>query len=110
MKRIEAIIKPRALGDVLRALETAACGEVLVSQVQGMGRHREGRAFYRGAVHVIDTFPKLRVELAVEDHRVDEILTLFCRVGRSRGMGNGKVLVGDLDEVAVSAARSSPVQ
>jgi hypothetical protein len=41
---------------------------------------------------------------------VDEILTLFCRVGRSRGMGNGKVLVGDLDEVAVSAARSSPVQ
>ena len=96
MKRIEAIIKPHALGAVLKALRAATGTEVLVSQVLGMGRHREGRAFYRGAVHVIDTFPKLRVELTVEDGSVDTIVSLLCRAGRSRGVGNGKVFVGEL--------------
>lgn len=100
MKRIEAVIKPQVFSEVFAALRAAALDEVLVSQVLGRGRHRDGRAYYRGIVQVIDTFPKLKVEIAVPDDRVDEIVSLICRVGRTRGRGNGKVFVADLDDMA----------
>jgi nitrogen regulatory protein P-II 1 len=99
MKKVEAIIKPQTLMTVVKALGRAGLDDVTVSEVQGRGRHRGGSEIYRGAVYAIDTFAKLRIELLVPDERVDEVLSLFCRVARTRGVGNGKVLVA-----AVAAA------
>jgi nitrogen regulatory protein P-II 2 len=93
MRKIEAIIKPEALGAVVSALSAAGLDDLTISAVQGRGRHPGDRQFYRGAVYPIDTFAKLRIELAVGDERVDEVVSLLCRVARTRGLGNGKVLV-----------------
>jgi nitrogen regulatory protein PII len=100
MKKIEAIIRPQRLLAVSEALRTAGIAEVTISEVQGRGRHRGGSEFYRGAVYAIDIFVKLRVELVVGDERVDEIVSLFCRVARARGVGNGKVLVASVTDAA----------
>jgi nitrogen regulatory protein P-II 1 len=99
MRKIEAIIKPQALHAVMSALGPASPDEILISEVQGMGRHRGGHAFYRGAAYVIDTFAKLRIELVVPDERVDEFVSLLCRVARTRGQGNGKVFVAEVLDV-----------
>jgi nitrogen regulatory protein P-II 1 len=93
MRKIEAIIKPQALGAVMTALDAAMLGDVTISQVWGKGRHRGWKTVYRGAVYEIDTVAKLRIELIVPDDRVDEVLSLLCRAARTRGLGNGKVFV-----------------
>jgi nitrogen regulatory protein PII len=100
LKKIEAIIRPQTLGAVMKALAGAGFAEVTVSEVQGKGRHQGGSEFYRGAVYVSDTLVKLHIELVVPDERVDEVVSLFCRVARARGVGNGKVLVASVMDVA----------
>ena len=84
----------------MKALAGAGFAEVTVSEVQGKGRYQGGSEFYRGAVYVSDTLVKLRIELVVPDERVDEVVSLFCRVARARGVGNGKVLVASVMDVA----------
>jgi nitrogen regulatory protein PII len=93
MRKIEATIKPQALGAVMRALDAAMLGDVTISRVWGKGRHRGWKTIYRGAEYEIDTVARLRIELIVPDDRVDEILSLLCRTARTRGLGNGKVFV-----------------
>jgi nitrogen regulatory protein P-II 1 len=104
MKKIEAIIKPHALGAVTKALGVAGVGDVTVSEAQGRGRHRGGTEIYRGAVYAIETFAKVRIEVVVPDERVDEIVSLLCRTASTRGLGNGKVLVAAVTDTAAGPA------
>jgi len=104
MRKIEAIIKPQALGAVMTALDAVGLGDVTISQVWGKGRHRGWRTIYRGAEYEIDTVARLRIELIVPDDRVDEVLSLLCRAARTRGLANGKVFVAPAWETSPEQA------
>jgi nitrogen regulatory protein P-II 1 len=95
MRLVNAIIKPHALDDVKAALEAAGVKGMTISQVQGFGRQRGHKAEYQ-----IDFVPKLRVEVLVEDADADRVVDAVVEAARSDRIGDGKVWVLPVDDVA----------
>ena len=74
MKLVTAIIKPFRLDDVRNALSEVGVQGMTVSEVKGFGRQRGHTELYRGAEYVVDFLPKAKIEVAVADDRVDEVI------------------------------------
>jgi nitrogen regulatory protein P-II 2 len=99
MKMVNAIIKPFKLDDVRAALSEVGIQGVTVTEVQGFGRQKGHTELYRGAEYVVDFLPKIKLEIAVEDERVDTVVDAICRVANTNKIGDGKIFVYELLEV-----------
>jgi nitrogen regulatory protein P-II 2 len=98
MKLITAVIKPFKLDEVRQAVADIGIQGVTVTEVHGFGRQRGHREFYRGAEYNIDFLPKAKIELAVDDAIVEQVIEAVCNVARTGKMGDGKVWVLDLEQ------------
>ena len=99
MKLITAIIKPFKLDAVREALADSGIPGITVTEVQGVGRQKGHTELYRGAEYVIDFLPKVKIEVAVEDAKVEAVLDAICRAAKSGQIGDGKVFVTPLEDV-----------
>jgi nitrogen regulatory protein P-II 1 len=99
MKLITAIIKPFKLDDIKTAIEGAGINGMTVSEASGYGRQRGHTEVYRGAEYRIDLVPKVRIELLVDDHQVDEVVELIVSAANTNRIGDGKVWVTPVDDV-----------
>ena len=99
MKLVTAIVRPHVLGEVKAALESAGVTGLTVSEVQGHGRQRGHVEVYRGAEYRIDTVPKTRIEVLVEDHAVDQVVLAVADAARSGKIGDGKIWVQHVEDV-----------
>jgi len=98
MKWIIAIIKPFKLDDVREALTNIGVSGLTVSEVRGFGRQKGHTELYRGAEYQVDFLPKIKVELAVDDQRVDQAVEAICAGAKTGRIGDGKVFVLNLEE------------
>lgn len=98
MKLVTAVVRPHVLSEVKAALESAGVTGMTVSEVQGHGRQRGHVEVYRGAEYRIDTLPKTRVEVLVEDHAVDEVISAIAGAARSGKIGDGKIWVQPVED------------
>jgi len=99
MKLVTAIIKPFRLDDVRNALSEVGVQGMTVSEVKGFGRQRGHTELYRGAEYVVDFLPKAKVEIAVADDRLDEVVEALANAARTGKVGDGKIFVTDLEQV-----------
>jgi nitrogen regulatory protein PII len=99
MKWITAIIKPFTLDDVREALAEAGVQGLTVTEVKGFGRQHGHTELYRGAEYVVDFLPKLKIELAVSDDRLDHALEAISGAARTGKIGDGKIFVSGLEQV-----------
>jgi nitrogen regulatory protein P-II 2 len=99
MKWITAIIKPFTLDDVRAALADAGIDGMTVTEVRGFGRQHGHTELYRGAEYVVDFLPKLKVELAVSDDRLEHAIEAIGTAARTGKIGDGKIFVAELDQV-----------
>ncbi|MCB8889320.1 MULTISPECIES: P-II family nitrogen regulator [Halomonadaceae] len=99
MKLITAIIKPFKLDDVREALADNGVQGITVTEVKGFGRQKGHTELYRGAEYVVDFLPKVKVEVAVDDSRLDGVLDAICSAANSGKIGDGKVFVTPLEDV-----------
>jgi nitrogen regulatory protein P-II 2 len=99
MKLVTAIIKPFKLDDVRQALTEIGAQGITVSEVKGFGRQRGHTELYRGAEYVVDFLPKMKVEIAVDDSRVEQVVETIMNTARTGKIGDGKIFVTDLDQV-----------
>lgn len=97
MKLVIAVIKPFRLDDVKRALESIGVKGMTLTEAQGFGRQRGHSEVYRGAEYTIDFVPKIRMEIAVADEQVDEVVDAVVGAARTGTIGDGKVWVQPLD-------------
>jgi nitrogen regulatory protein PII len=97
MKLITAIIRPFKLDDVRDALTDAGVTGVTVTEVKGYGRQKGHTELYRGAEYVVDFVPKIRLETAVPDARVDIVIEAILEAARTDKVGDGKIFVTPLD-------------
>ncbi|MGB5211139.1 MAG: P-II family nitrogen regulator [Gammaproteobacteria bacterium] len=97
MKMICAIIKPFKLDDVREALADIGVQGVTVTEVKGFGRQKGHTELYRGAEYVVDFLPKVKLELAVDESLVDQVLESITNVARTGKIGDGKIFVYDLE-------------
>jgi nitrogen regulatory protein P-II 1 len=98
MKKIEAIIKPFKLDDVKEQLSDLGLQGMTVTELKGFGRQKGHTEVYRGAEYVVDFLPKIKVEVAVEDDRVEEVLESICSAARTGKIGDGKIFVLPVEE------------
>ncbi len=97
MKLISAIIKPFKLDDVRAALSELGVSGMTVTEVKGFGRQRGHTELYRGAEYVVDFVPKTRIEVAVRDALVDQVIEAIVGAARTGKVGDGKIFVSDLE-------------
>ena len=96
MKLITAIIKPFKLDDVRQAAADMGVQGVTVTEVQGFGRQRGHTEHYRGAEYRVEFVPKTKIELAVDDSVVEQVVEAISNVARTGKTGDGKVFVTEL--------------
>ena len=99
MKLITAIIKPFKLDDVREALSEVGVQGMTVTEVKGFGRQKGHTELYRGAEYVVDFLPKVKIELAVDDSRVDAAIEAITKVANTGKIGDGKIFVYALDQI-----------
>ena len=99
MRMVSAIIKPFKLDDVREALADIGVQGVTVTEVKGFGRQKGHTELYRGAEYVVDFLPKVRVEAAVEDTLVDQVVEAVENAARTGKIGDGKIFVSPLEQV-----------
>ena len=97
MKMVTAIIKPLKLDDVRQALAEIGIQGITVTEVKGFGRQKGHTELYRGAEYVVDFLPKVKLELAVDDNRVDQVVEAITNVARTGKIGDGKIFVTALE-------------
>ena len=97
MKLIVAVIKPFKLEDVKARLKELGVHGMTVTEAQGFGRQHGHTEVYRGAEYQVDFVPKLRIELAVADDQVDEVVDALVGAARTGSIGDGKIWVQPLD-------------
>jgi nitrogen regulatory protein P-II 2 len=96
---ITAVIKPFKLDDVREALSNIGVQGITVTEVKGFGRQKGHTELYRGAEYVVDFLPKIRLEIAVEDNMVDQIIETLCKSASTGKIGDGKIFVHNLEQV-----------
>ncbi len=98
MKKIEAIIKPYKLDDVIDALSEIGISGVTVSEVRGFGRHKETSEIYKGAEYVIDFLPKIKLEVAVASGLLEPALEAISTGAQTGKSGDGRIFVSSLED------------
>lgn len=99
MKFITAIIKPFRLDDVRRAVGDIGVQGVTVTEVKGFGRQRGHTEIYRGAEYAVEFVPKAKVEIAVPDSLVEQVVEAIIQAARTGKVGDGKIFVVGLEQV-----------
>ena len=99
MKKIEAIIRPFKLEDVKIALVSAGIVGMTVTEVRGFGRQKGQVERYRGSEFTVEFLQKLKLEIVVDDDRVDTVVDAIQEAARTGEIGDGKIFITAVDSV-----------
>jgi nitrogen regulatory protein P-II 2 len=99
MKLVTAIIKPFKLDEVREALAAVGVQGITVTEVKGFGRQKGHTELYRGAEYVVDFLPKVKVEAAIRDDLVDQVIETIEKPASTGKIGDGKIFVFDVEQV-----------
>ena len=98
MKYIVTIIQPFKLDEVRDALSNIDVKGMTVSEVKGFGRQKGHTEFYRGAEYVIDFLPKLKLEIAITDMQLEQVVKTIKETAHTGKIGDGKIFVLNLEQ------------
>lgn len=99
MKMITAIIKPFKLDDVREAISEIGVQGMTMTEVKGFGRQRGHTELYRGAEYVVDFLPKVKLEVAVDDAVVDQVVEAISKSASTGKIGDGKIFISPIEQV-----------
>jgi nitrogen regulatory protein P-II 2 len=98
MKIVMAVIKPFKLEEVRDALNSLGVHGMTVTEVKGYGRQKGHTEIYRGAEYAVSFLPKIKVEVAVGDALVDQVVSAISNSAKTGQIGDGKIFVFDLEK------------
>ena len=99
MKKIEAIIKPFKIDDVIESLTELGIEGVSVSEIRGFGRQKGRSEIYKGAEYVVDFLPKTKLELVVNDALAELAVESIQKAAHTGKVGDGKIFVLPVETV-----------
>lgn len=99
MKFVSAIIKPFKLDEVREALSNIGVQGITVTEVKGFGRQKGHTELYRGAEYVVDFLPKVKLEVAIKDDMLDQVVDTIEKAASTGKIGDGKIFVFNLEQV-----------
>jgi len=98
MKLVSAIIKPFKLDDAREALSEIGVQGITVTEVKGFGRQKGHTELYRGAEYVVDFLPKVKIEIAVADELLEQVIEALAKAAQTGKIGDGKIFVYSLEQ------------
>jgi|TARA_A100001011_G_scaffold3782_1_gene4382 nitrogen regulatory protein P-II 2 len=99
LKLITVIIKPFKLEEVRQSLDLIGITGMTITEVKGFGRQKGHTELYRGAEYVIDFLPKIKVEIAVSNEQLGDVIDAITKSASTGKIGDGKIFVSSLDQV-----------
>ncbi len=99
MKLVSAVIKPFKLDEVREALSAIGVQGITVTEVKGFGRQKGHTELYRGAEYVVDFLPKVKIDVAIKDDMLDQVMEAIEKSANTGKIGDGKIFVFDLQQV-----------
>ena len=99
MKLVTAIIKPFKLDEVREALAAVGVQGITVTEVKGFGRQKGHTELYRGAEYVVDFLPKVKVDIAIRDDLLDQVIETIEKSASTGKIGDAKIFVFDVEQV-----------
>ena len=101
MKMVTVVIQPKRLDSVRQALSEVGVTGITATEVKGFGRQKGHTELYRGAEFVVEFLPKVKLEIAITDEQVEEVIETIvtaCKINGGK-IGDGKIFVTSLEQV-----------
>ncbi|MFM2317989.1 MAG: hypothetical protein RLZZ215_610 [Pseudomonadota bacterium] len=98
MKMVQAIIKPFKLDDVREALTEIGVTGMTATEVKGFGRQKGHTELYRGAEYVVDFLPKIKLEIVINDEKVEAVIEAVLKAAQTGKIGDGKIFVLNVEQ------------
>ena len=98
MKRLTLVVKPFKVGAVVRALLDAGATGLTLAEARGYGRQKGHLDLYRDESKHVTFLPKVRLECAVEDARLEPVIEAATNAARTGRIGDGKIFVIDVEQ------------
>jgi len=98
MKMVTAIIKPFRLDEVREALSETGITGMTLTEVKGFGRQKGHTELYRGAEYTVDFLPKVKIEVAVNSDKLEEVLEAIMQAAQTGKVGDGKMFVTEIEK------------
>ena len=99
MKLVSAIIKPFKLQEVREALVDSGIEGLTITEVKGYGRQKGHTEMYRGAEYSVDTLPKMKLEIIINDDALDTVRDVITKTANTGKIGDGKLFVTSIEEI-----------
>ncbi len=98
MKRIEAIVRPEKLEDIVEKLESLGHSGITVTQVEGHGRQKGIVEQFRGKEYKLLFIPKVKIEAVVKDELVEKLIDAVVTTAFTGNVGDGKIFISDVKD------------
>ncbi len=99
MKMVSAIIKHFKLDEVRKALTDIGVQGMTVIEVKGFGRQKGHMEVYRGVEYEVKFLPKVKIEVAVSEDMLVDVLKVIQENAKTGEIGDGKIFVYGLEDV-----------
>ena len=81
------------------ALVDAGIEGLTITEVKGYGRQKGHTEMYRGAEYSVDTLPKIKLDILVDDSNLDTVTEVISKTANTGKIGDGKIFVSSIEEV-----------
>jgi len=98
MKRIEAIVRPEKLEDIVEKLEALGHSGITVTQVEGHGRQKGIVEQFRGKEYKLLFIPKVKIEAVVKDDLVEKLIDAIVTTAFTGNVGDGKIFISEVKD------------
>src|SRR5690606_35594078 len=98
MKKIETIIRPSVFGNVRQALALEGIDGLSVTEIAGIGKQEGRTGMFRGNAYKMEFSPKLKLEMVVEDSKVESIIEALLEYASTGEVGDGKIFILPVEE------------
>ncbi|MFL2628031.1 MAG: P-II family nitrogen regulator [Dehalococcoidia bacterium] len=114
MIKVEAVVRPEKVNQVLNALQEAGCGGFHYGNVTGQGKQQGVEVFTGRGGQLVNrsAMPKTVITTVIADDKKDAVVNAILESARTNGgsVGDGKIFISRVDEaIRVSTGETGEI-
>ena len=98
MKKIEAIVRPEKVEDIIEALEALGHSGITITQVEGHGRQKGIVEQFRGKEYKLLFIPKVKIEVVIKNDLVEKAIEAIVTTAWTGSVGDGKIFINPVED------------